>query len=306
VALPSQAAPQTRGAAGRATLWVALSAAGFAAISIFVLFATGAGAPLLSVLSWRYIIGAAVLAVIAWATGAIRQISRPGLNVMAFAGLGQSIIAVETLLALQFIPAATLSFLFYTYPGWVAIIARVRHSEPLTPVRLIALALSLGGIVVMVGAPGTGSLNPIGVTLGLVGGLLYAIYVPMLNELQRNLSSVATATYMATGAAIILSITAAIRGELIFQMHSTAWLAILGLSLISTVGAFLVFLRGLREIGPLRTAIISTVEPFFTALMGAWLLSQPLTATTLIGGALIAGAVILLQLPTANNFSGRS
>jgi drug/metabolite transporter (DMT)-like permease len=54
-------------------------------------------------------------------------------------------------------------------------------------------------------------------------------------------------------------------------------------------------------LGPVRTAIVSTVEPFFTALMGAWLLDQPLTFTTLVGGALIAAAVILLQLRPSNN-----
>jgi drug/metabolite transporter (DMT)-like permease len=33
--------------------------------------------------------------------------------------------------------------------------------------------------------------------------------------------------------------------------------------------------------------------------MGAWLLDQPLTSTTLLGGLLIAVAVILLQLRSA-------
>ena len=295
----------TRAAAGRATLMVVLSAAGFAGIAIFVTFATGAGAPLLAVLSWRYIIAAVVLGSVAWIAG-VRRMDRAGFKVMLVGGFGQSLIAVVTLIALRYIPAATLSFLFYTYPGWVAIIARFRHSEPLTPLRLFALALSLTGIFVMVGAPGAAALHPVGVVLALTGAVLYAIYVPMIGELQRSLPSVATAAYMSAGAAIILVVVAVARGELAMRMHSTAWVSILGLSLISTVGAFLAFLRGLRVLGPVRTAIVSTVEPFFTALLGAWLLSQPLTRTTLIGGALIAAAVLLLQMPAAANGSGRS
>ena len=296
----------TRAAAARATLMVALSAAGFAAIAIFVTFATGAGASLLTVLSWRYVVAAAVLVSIGWATGILRQVDRAGIRIMLVGGFGQSLIAVVTLIALRYIPAATLSFLFYTYPAWVAIIARLRRLEPLTPLRLIALALSLAGIFVMVGAPGAAALHPAGVTLALIGALLYAIYVPMIGELQKNMNPVATAAYMCVGAAIILVVVAMARGELAFRLHSTAWVAILGLSLISTVGAFLVFLRGLGVLGPVRTAIISTVEPFFTALLGAWLLAQPLSRTTLIGGALIAAAVLLLQLPISPNGSGRS
>lgn len=296
----------TRAAAGRATLMVVLSAAGFAAIAIFVTFATGAGASLLTVLSWRYIIATIVLGAIAWLGGSIRRVDGHGVRVMVLAGFGQSVIAVVTLLALRYIPAATLAFLFYTYPGWVAIIARLRHTEPLTPLRLFALALSFGGIFVMVGAPGAAALHPLGITLALTGALLYAMYVPMIGELQRNLPAVATAAYMSAGAAIIIGVVSILRGELAFRLHSTAWTAILGLSLISTAGAFLLFLRGLRVLGPVRTAIVSTVEPFFTALLSAWLLNQGLTKTTLAGGALIAAAVILLQLPTAPSGSGRS
>jgi drug/metabolite transporter (DMT)-like permease len=305
VTTAAEAQGPVRTVAARATAMVVSSAAAFAAIAIFVVFATGAGAPLLAVLAWRYLLAAAALVPLAFAIGGAR-FGAAELRVVLVGGVGQSLVAVTTLVALSYIPAATLSFLFYTYPGWVAIISRVRHSEPLTPVRLVALAMSLTGIFVMVGAPGATSLHPTGVILALVGALLYAFYVPMIAELQRNLTPVTTAASMAAGAAIILFVVAVARGEMAFAMHRTAWISIVGLALISTVGAFLLFLRGLSVLGPVRTAIISTVEPFFTAVLGAWLLAQPMTATTLLGGALIAGAVILLQLPTGNNHSGRS
>ena len=63
----------------------------------------------------------------------------------------------------------------------------------------------------------------------------------------------------------------------------------------------MLFLRGLKALGPVRTAIISTIEPFCTALLGASVLGQPLTKDTLLGGAFIAGAVVLLQLKNENH-----
>lgn len=286
---PSQAA------SGRATLFILLSACGFGAIAIFITLARSTGAPLLTLLGWRYLLASVVLAAVAWFSDVLR-FDRSAGRVMLLAGLGQSIVAVVSLSALRYIPAGTLAFLFYTFPAWVAIIARVRHSEPLTPVRLLALALSLGGILVMVGAPGAASLNGVGVALALVAALLYAAYIPMIAALQREHSPLATATYMSAGAAVILVVLAAARGQMTAELDTTAWFAILGLSQLSTVAAFLLFLGGLRVLGPVRTAIISTVEPFFTAVLGASLLAQPLTRTTLAGGLLIAGAVILLQL----------
>jgi drug/metabolite transporter (DMT)-like permease len=60
--------------------------------------------------------------------------------------------------------------------------------------------------------------------------------------------------------------------------------------------AFIAFLRGLAVIGPVRTAIMSTIEPFWTALLGGLVLRQALGPRTLLGGVCIAAAVVLLQL----------
>ena len=290
----------SRAAAARATLRILLSACGFGAIAIFVTLAQREGAQLLTVLSWRYLVGGLCLALIAAFARDLR-FGRQTLRVAVLSGLGQSIIAIMSLSALRYIPAATLAFLFYTYPAWVAIIARVRHSEPLTPIRLFALGMSLAGIFVMVGSPGSSGLHPIGVALALVAALLYAGYIPMLNSLQRGLSPLATATHMSIGSAFILSLAAATRHELVVTLPSNAWSPIVGLGLISTVGAFLLFLSGLRVLGPVRTAIISTVEPFFTALLSAAVLGQALTLSTLFGGLFIAAAVVLLQFRRNNS-----
>jgi drug/metabolite transporter (DMT)-like permease len=66
---------------------------------------------------------------------------------------------------------------------------------------------------------------------------------------------------------------------------------------VCTVVAFLLFLRGLAAIGPVRTAIVSTVEPFWAALLASAVLAQPLAARTMTGGILVAAAVIILNLP---------
>ena len=211
---------------GRAALLVALAACGFGSISILVTFATGAGAPLLTVLSWRYILAAATLWSIALATRT-RVFDAGSLRAIATLGVMQSFIATLSLMALDYIAAGTLAFLFYSYPAWVAIIARLRHSEPLTPKRLIALGLALTGIVVMVGLPGSGSLHPRGVGLALVSALLYAIYIPILSGLQRDRAPVTVSMYVAIGTAVILSALAAYRGELHITMATTAWLSIL-------------------------------------------------------------------------------
>jgi drug/metabolite transporter (DMT)-like permease len=54
-------------------------------------------------------------------------------------------------------------------------------------------------------------------------------------------------------------------------------------------------MKGLAVLGPVRTAIIATVEPFFTAILGAVVLGSRLGIATLIGGILIATAVLVIE-----------
>jgi len=277
---------------------VAFSACCFGSIAILVTVATRAGARLSEVLAWRFLIAALLLAIVAGGPSAVRREARRGWPLVVLAGGGQAAIGGLSLGALRYIPAATMIFLFYTYPAWVTVISAMRGKEPLTGRRLLALLLSLAGIAVMVGLPGTGtsSVATPGVLLALAGALLYALYIPMINHLGRELPPALTATYATTGAGIILTVVAAISGG--FARHpASVWLMVVLLAVLCTVIAFTCFLRGLAALGPVRTAIVSTVEPFWGSLLGAVVLAQPLAARTLTGGVLVAAAVVILNLP---------
>ena len=279
----------------RATLFVLFSACCFGSISTFVTLAITSGARLVDVLAWRYA-GAALLQAAASGGAAIRAPGRRAWAMVVLLGGGQAAIAFVSLSALRYIPVATLTFLFYTYPAWVAAIAAVRRTEPLTTRRTAALVLSLTGIAVMVGTPGSGGLHPIGVLLALSSALLYAVYIPLIDRLGRGIPPSVTSTYAAGGAGIVLIVVALAQGGLAVRFAPLGWFAVFMLAVVCTVLAFLAFLRGLSEIGPVRTAIISTVEPFWTALLGNVVLGQSLGPRTLAGGVLIAAAVIVLQL----------
>jgi len=73
------------------------------------------------------------------------------------------------------------------------------------------------------------------------------------------------------------------------------WSNIFLLALVSTVIAFSALIKGLSILGPVRTSIIATVEPFFTAILGALVLGNQFGVSTLIGGVLIAAAVLVIE-----------
>jgi drug/metabolite transporter (DMT)-like permease len=278
----------------RATLLIVLSALSFGSISVLTVLITAAGVPLLTAMVWRYVLGATLLGVVA-RPAQLRAV--PGQRVillLVIGGCGQALITYLSLHALEYISVGPLAFLFYTYPAWVALLAAIRRTEKLTVVRVIALTLALAGVAIMVGVPEE-KLHPIGVILALGSALLYSAYLPALEHVQNGIPALAATFLLIVGAAISFIVAALFAGDLFLPVGIAVWSEILLLALVATVIAFLTLIKGLSVLGPVRTAIVATVEPFFTAMLGIVVLGNELSVSTLFGGMLIAGAVLLIQ-----------
>jgi len=279
------------------TLYTLLAAAGFSAVSTLTSIALAEGLPLSAILWWRYALGAAVMVVVLVA-GRFPLLPRSdALAWLMLGGGGQALLVGLALSSLRFIDVATLAFLFYTYPAWVTLVQALRRAERLSGARFAALALSFGGVVLISGRPGAGAVAWQGVVLALAAALVYGGYIPLMQRIQKSHSVLVTSTYGKIGSAVCFLILAGGPAGLTLALSRTAWLAILALTIFSTVLPGIFFLMGLMRLGPVRTAIVSTVEPFLTAALGLLVLHQPVTAAILLGGGMIVAAVIILQLP---------
>ena len=281
----------------RATLLIVMSACCFGSISPLTIIATDRGMALEAIQAWRYTTSAVLLVAFGWWRG---RPPRTGVapwfspRVLLTAGGGQAMVATLALIALRWIPAATASFLFYTFPAWVAVITAVRGIERLDRTRVTALVLALSGIGFMVGAPSTASLNPLGVAAVLTAALIYALYIPVLGTLQRQRDAIDVSRAIAVGGAVLFVTWAATAGTL-FRIPDLAAFGASAIQGVLSAVSFLSFLAGLRVLGPVRAAITSTVEPFWTTLLGVLVLQQSVGTGTLFGGVAIMGAVVLLQ-----------
>src|SRR6266516_6284388 len=284
----------TETSVARATLMIIISAFSFGSISVLTVLTTRSDTPLLTVMAWRYLSAAVILGV-GVRIALIHSIpQRRVVHLMLMGGCGQALITYLSLHALEYIPVGPLAFLFYTYPAWVAALAAIRRTEPLTPVRVLALILTLAGVTIMVGAL-TGKLNPVGVVLALASALLYSAYLPVLGQVQECVPALLATILLITGAAISFVIATLFASELFIPRSIPVWMNILLLAFVSTVIAFSSLIKGLSVLGPVRTAIIATVEPFFTAMLAVLVLGNQFSAATLIGGVLIAAAVLLIE-----------
>lgn len=288
--------PEERQIVAKATGMIVLSACSFGSLSTLTVLVTHSGLPLLSAMFWRYLL--AGLFLVAFFRHGIRKgINRQAaLRLMLVGGIGQAVITYLSLRALDYLPVGPLAFLFYTYPAWVALISAALGREDLTLTRFIALSIAMTGIVVMVGAPSSASLNPVGIALALGTAFLYALYLPALQRVQQDIPTNVAAFYLIAGVFISFLVASIFTRKLDFPTTAEMWTYLLLLSIVCTVFAFATLIAGLRVLGPVRTSIVATIEPFFTAVLGIVLLGEAMTRGTVIGGALIAGAVLLLQI----------
>lgn len=279
----------------RATGLILLSACAFGSLATAVVLADRAGVALLALMSWRYALAAPLLVLAAGGFRALRIPRRDALALLLLGGTGQMVITTMSFSSLQWLTAAQLGFLFYTYPAWVALFMAIGGVERLTRGRVAALVAALVGITMMVGRPWASAIPAPGLWLALGSAAIYAAYIPLLHRMRGPHPAAVASTYVITGAAISLSSWSAMQGTLITNMTLSMWGLALACAVIGTVVAFITFLRGLEVLGAVRTAILSTVEPFWNAILAAVVLGQRITPMTIAGGTVIMGAIVLLQ-----------
>jgi drug/metabolite transporter (DMT)-like permease len=295
--------PRSENHTGRAALFVIAASCCFGSISVLTTIALRDGVPLVTIMFWRYALATIALAGIVGAnarrgvgtSAEPRTPVRLSWTLLIVGGIGQTAVSYTSLRALEYISVATLAFLFYTYPAWVAVYSALRRTDRITPVRLVALVVALVGVAAIVGSPFDARIRLAGVALALASAVIYGVYLPYVDALQRGMTPMVAALHIAAGTSVIFGVAMLAHGGPFLPPTVASGASILTLALACTVLGFWLVLAGMDTIGPVRTAIIATVEPFYTTLLGAAVLAQAPGVNTGIGGALIAIAVIVIQ-----------
>ena len=77
----------------------------------------------------------------------------------------------------------------------------------------------------------------------------------------------------------------------------SVWLSLLGLGLVCTAFAYILYFRLLTSIGPVKSMTVTFMIPPFGVLWGALFLGEPLSMAHVYGGVLIAVALWLVLRP---------
>jgi len=199
----------------------------------------------------------------------------------------------------------------YRLPGGVA--ATIGAIQPLivifltravlgTPVRLAAIAAALAGlagVALLLIAPRSVVLDPIGIVAGLAGAVSLALGTVMSRRWQPPVSTLTfTAWQLTAGGILLIPVALWLEPPLpALGLQNAAGFAYL--TLIGAALTYMLWFRGIARLGPSAVASLSFLSPLTAVVLGWGLLGQSLTLLQLFGMAVVVGSVWLSQMVQA-------
>lgn len=189
---------------------------------------------------------------------------------------------------------------FYSYPVMIAVASAVLGLERMDLRRAIALGVAfLGCVIVVLGGSGeTGEIALLGVGLALMAAAAQTVYVLTARHGFGSVPTLETTTVLTLGPAAVFLVLGVIAGNTNLEPASltgTLLLLYVAGAVLGQTAPMLLYLTGVRTIGPIDTAAISLIEPFAAAAFALIFVGQPFTPAQVLGGVLVAGAAFVVQ-----------
>ena len=283
----------------RAYLQIISAAALWGCIGLFLKLLTAAGLTSMQGVALRSLVGAVFYGLFLFFT------DRPALRVDPrdwgwFFGTGVCSLLFFNWCYFNAITRSSMSVaavLLYTSPVFVTLMSALFFRERITPVKVLALAITFAGCVLVTG------LFPLGretvslpvILFGLGSGFGYALY-SIFGKFVLNKYSPATVTfYTILFCAVFALPLSGVQHDLSALGDWRAWAGILGVGVLCCAVPYHLYTTGLKDAEPGRAAILATIEPFVAAGLGILIFHEAITPWKLLGMAAILGSVLLLN-----------
>lgn len=243
----------------------------------------------------RVVLAAVALAVYAVAASRVPQIRSRWRSFLALGFLNAAVPFSLISTAEIHLTASLAAILNSTTVLFTAIVAALWMGDALTARKIIGIVLGIVGVAVLVGWDPT-PLN--GVVLLSVAAMLgaslsYALGATYAKRSFSGIPPLGMAIGQQTGAAAFLLLPAAVTVPEAAPSGAVI-LCVLGLALLSTAVAYLIYFRLIETVGPTNTLTVTLLVPVFGLLFGVLLLDEPFELGTLAGLGIILSSVVLI------------
>jgi drug/metabolite transporter (DMT)-like permease len=163
----------------------------------------------------------------------------------------------------------------------------------------IGLALAtIGAAILMI----SNATSPSGATGDVTGAVMsigaaacFAAYLLATEHVREEMDTLTFSTIAIVGSVLTLLMVCAILDAPLSGFSGRTWLALLGLGLISQLGAYLGLAYALGHLPATVTSVGLLAQAPLTALLAVPLLGEPLTRPYLAGGALVLAGIYIVS-----------
>ncbi len=289
------------------------SAAILSTTAVFIRYLTQTYAlPALILAFWRdVVVSLTLLAGLGILRPTILRLRRSDLGYLVLYGLLLAVFNSAWTLSVSLNGAAVSTVLAYCSAAFTALLGRWLLKEELHWAKLLAVAVSLGGCVLVAEAldPQAWRLNTFGIIIGVFSGLLWAGYSLLgRSASRRGLNPWTTLFYTFLVASLFLALFNLLPGDFLpgsantladFLWLGEAWLGWGLLFLLAagpTLAGFGMYNVALTHLPSSVVNLIATTEPVFTTAIAFFFLGERLSWVQVIGSVMVLGGVVILRL----------
>lgn len=186
--------------------------------------------------------------------------------------------------------SSTAGLLIAVVPLFAALIVTKLGHERLEPRRSLGLGVGFAGVALLVGLDIHFS-DFLAVAATIVVALCYAIGPIIIDRKLKDVPAIGVVTASLIVATLIYVPFAPFLWPA--EITAPAMWSVIGLGVLCTAAAFLVFFALIAEIGPARATVITYVNPAVAIVLGALVLAEPLTLGMAIGFPLVVVGSVL-------------
>src|SRR4051794_32876976 len=246
--------------------------------------------PAVDFLALRF--GIASLAMLLLAPRAVARLS-PTLRRHALVlGVLYGIAQILQTVGLAHTPASVSGFITGMYVVCTPLLAAAILHTRITAMTWGAVLLAVGGLAVLTLQ---GFSIGYGETLTLLAAVLYALHIVGLGAWSRPADAIGMSIVQCLVIAGIC-LVAAVPDGITFPDRTGDWLAVVYMALFAGAAALLGQTWAQAHLPPTRSAIIMSMEPVFAAFFAVLLGGESVNARMLVGGAMVLGAMLLVEL----------
>ncbi len=251
------------------------------------------GMPVMDFMAWRF--AAASLVMLALRPTCLRNITRRQLLRGAALGVVLGLGYIAQTYGLLYASAAVSGFITGMFVVLTPVMAWLLLGHKTDRHTWLVVAMATVGVAVL-------SLNGwalgIGELLTLACAVLFAIHIVGLGEWSPQYDAYSFA-FLQIATVAVISIIAAIPGGITLPPDIETWQTIGITAVFATALAFIVQTWAQSLVTPTRAAIVMTMEPVFAGLFAVLVGGNQLTWRTLLGGAFIVAAMLIINLKSA-------